>query len=85
MAANPPSQFGVIPAGAASPSLSVLTPSGLAGGGGGGSLTPEGVISERLVPFRDISELTAKNAQLLRTVLGGSPQEPSYALRSREP
>ena len=41
---------------------------------GFGPLTPDAVISEHLVPFRDISELIDQNAKLLRTVRALSQQ-----------
>ena len=41
---------------------------------GFGPLTPDAVISEHLVPFRDISELIEQNAKLLRTVRALSQQ-----------
>ena len=41
---------------------------------GCGPLTPDAVISEHLVPFRDISELIDQNAKLLRTVRALSQQ-----------
>jgi hypothetical protein len=54
-------------AGAASPGFGLAVASG-------GPLTPDAVISEHLVPFRDISELIEQNAKLLRTVRALSRQ-----------
>lgn len=54
--------FGAVPRDALSPGFG-LSPAPPEGGP-----TPQDVIERHLVPFRDIAELTTKNAQLLRTV-----------------